>query len=149
MQKVEIDMQMRGYVISDDIVDVEYIEISDAPEASGSDSRKPSYDMKARAGEAGAFAEKTVNELGIKNDALFELMVEALIMFGIEWSDKNPESAFRSPSARSNAFYTEMVKKQKDVDEKAGKSHPQIFPWVLMTASMGLKWATENPPKYY
>ncbi|MBD5275142.1 MAG: hypothetical protein HDS37_03450 [Bacteroides sp.] len=33
MQKVEIDMQMRGYVISDDIEDVEYVDITEpAPE---------------------------------------------------------------------------------------------------------------------
>ena len=37
MKEVEIDVKMRGYVISDDIVDVEFVEISDAPEASGTE----------------------------------------------------------------------------------------------------------------
>ena len=148
MQKVEIDMQMRGYVISDDIVDVEYVEIPDAPEASGSDGRKPSYDKEQRAEEAHAFAEEKVKELNHQDDPLFKLMLVALIMFGIDWSDKNPESAFSSSMDRSKEFYAEIEKLQKEVEEKSGLRRPEFHLLALMTASLGMKWATENPPKY-
>lgn len=48
MQKVEIDYMMRGHILSDDIEDVEYVDVSEAQKVSGNNRKNMSYDKHAR-----------------------------------------------------------------------------------------------------
>ena len=66
MQKVEIDYMMRGHILSDDIEDVDYVDISEAPEVSGNKRKNLSYDKKAR--DAEIFEYSTKKSQGVKKE---------------------------------------------------------------------------------
>ncbi|MDE6553341.1 MAG: hypothetical protein K2K98_10395, partial [Muribaculaceae bacterium] len=136
----------RQSILSDDIEDVDYVDVSDPqPEPKA----KRSYDMKARAAEVMAYAEKTVHELNNNNDPFMRLVLLTLIAFGAEWSDENPESEFKTSMDRSKAFYDDVDKHNEKFERLEGNPNPHIALLALMTASLGFKWATDNPPKYY
>ena len=149
MQKVEIDYMMRGYILSDDIEDVEYVDVSDVNKTSEENGKSQSYDKKKRAVEVAAYAEKKAKELNVKKDPMMEFFLLLIISFGAEWSDNNPENKFNSSMERSKAFYAEIDERQKEVEAMQGKKSPDIHLLSLMAASLGMNWATENPPKYY
>lgn len=149
MKKVEIDCTMRGYILSDDIIDVEYVEISDEQQtASGNERSKKIYDKVARAAEIAEFAEKKAEEMNEKNDLAFEMMITVFILFGANWADENPECNFESSMKRSEAFFDEVEEYLKKVEAKGGRDH-KFDLLAIMTTSIGMKWATNNPPKYY
>ena len=149
MQKVEIDYMMRGHIISDDIEDVEYVDVSDINKTSGESRKSQSYDKKKRTEEIAAYAEKKSEELNVKKDPMMGFFLQLIISFGAEWSDENPEYKFKSSMERSKAFYAEIDKHQKECEAVQGEKSPEIHLLSLMAASLGMKWATDNPPKYY
>ena len=65
MQKVEIDYMMRGHILSDDIEDVDYVDISEAPEVSGNKHKNLSYDKEARDAEIFEYSTK---KQGVKKE---------------------------------------------------------------------------------
>lgn len=133
-------------ILSDDIEDVEYVDVSDPqPETKA----KRSYGKTARYAEILAYADKKADELNKKKDPVLALFFVTMISFGAEWSDSNPENKFKTSMDRSKAFYDEVDKHQKEIDSLEGQRHPEIHLVSLLTASLGMNWATKNPPKYY
>lgn len=133
-------------ILSDDIEDVEYVDVSDPqPEQKA----KQSYGKTARYAEILAYADKKAEELNKKEDPVLALFFVAMISFGAEWSDDNPVNKFKSSMDRSKAFYAEIDKRQKEIDAQDGQRFPEIHLLALLTASLGMNWATKNPPKYY
>lgn len=132
-------------ILSDDIEDVEYVDVSD-PQPEPKSNR--TCGKSARYAEILAYADKKADELNEKKDPVLTLFFVTMILFGAEWSDDNPESKFKSSMDRSKAFYAEVDKRQKEIEAQDGQRRPEIHLLSLMTASLGMKWATENPPKY-
>ncbi|MDE5813258.1 MAG: hypothetical protein K2H72_03140, partial [Muribaculaceae bacterium] len=113
-------------ILSDDIEDAEYVDVSDINKTSG-ESRKPqSYDSEKRAKEIYAYADKKSKDLNVKKDPMMEFFLLLIISFGAEWSDKNPEQKFRTSMERSKAFYAEIEKHQNEVEAMEGKKSPEI-----------------------
>lgn len=140
MQKVEIDSMMRGHILSDDIEDVEYVDVSDAPKVSCNNREKPSFDKEARAKEVVEFAKKQAEEMNKTGDLVIELFFMILILFGAEWADSNPVSKFHDDLARRIAFSKKLEEKNKEMEGISGKNGfviPCYFilcrnDWVLM-----------------
>lgn len=139
----------RQTILSDDIEDVEYVDVSDVNKTSEENGKSQSYDKKKRAQEIFAYAEKKAEELNVKKDPMMGFFLLLVISFGAEWSDKNPKYKFKSSMERSEAFYAEIDKHQKEYEAMQGEKSTEIHLLSLMAASLGMKWATENPPKYY
>lgn len=135
--------------LSDDIEDVEYVDVSDAPQASENDPKKFSYDKEARAKEIAEYAEKESRQLNKKKDPLLYVFFIVAITIGAQWGDDNPKAKFATSMARTNAFHAEIEKIWKDSGSRDEKTDRISFLTFLLSTSLGMKWATSIPPKYY
>lgn len=135
--------------LSEDIEDVEYVDVSDAPQAFGNDTKKFSYDKKVRAKDIVEYAEKKSRQFNEKKDPLLDVFFLVAITIGAQWADDNPKSKFATSMARTDTFHAEIEKIWKDSGARAEKTDRVSFLMFLMSASLGMKWATNNPPKYY
>lgn len=150
MQKVEIDMQMRGYVISDDIEDVEYVDITEpAPEPKPRAGR--TWDKDARSAETFKAADDYFASLGVQdNDPIQEFFVLSMFCYGADFADKHPLSANFSNHDQYDALMADMEAKKKEYESKFGQPmNPLTDMLGVLVREMGRRWANSNPPKYY
>ena len=149
MQKVEIDMQMRGYVISDDIEDVEYVDITEpAPEPEPRAGR--TWDKKARAAEMIKAAEDHFAKLDKKTDPIMEIFVLSMFCFGADFADEHPLSAHFSNHDQYAALTADCESREKEFKSKYGETmNPEIRLLGALVREQGRRWANSNPPKYY
>ncbi len=137
------------YTLSETIEDVEYVEITDEqPKA----KEALKWDKTARKKEIWDEAMKEFSEMGI-NSSIMKISHAILFEFGADWSDQNPVSHFEDKFRRGEAFSEAADKKLEEYKKLAEKErlqwHSHLDLIILMTASFGFQWATENPPKYY
>lgn len=150
MQKVEVDMQMRGYVISDDIEDVEYVDITEpAPEPESRTGR--TYDKAARSAEVFKAAEDNFARLGLpQDDPMKELFVLSMFCYGAEFADEHPLSAIFSDHDQYHALTADTEAKKKESESKYGRTiDPEFNLLTALIMEQGRRWANSNPPKYY
>lgn len=150
MQKVEIDMQMRGYVISDDIEDVDYVEITEpAPEPKPRAGR--SWDEEARSAEIFKAAEDHFAKLDIKkSEPIKELFVLSMFCYGADFADKHPLSSHFSNNDQYDALSADMEALNKKLGAKCGRPTNPVFDLLgALVREQGRRWANSNPPKYY
>lgn len=150
MQKVEIDMQMRGYVISDDIEDVEYVDITEhAPEPKPRAGR--SWDKEARSAEIFKAAEDYFAGLGLqKNNPMKELFILSMFCYGADFADTHPLSDHFSDHDQCFALKVDADANIKESESKYGRPiDPEINMVAVLVRERGRRWANSNPPKYY
>lgn len=135
--------------LSDDIEDVEYVDVSESPEITGKDRQSLSYDKEARDAEIFEYASKKKPRNSKKNDPYFELSFGVLFSIGAHWADDNPISKFHNLFERTNAFLEEIDKIQKEMESNAGKKLPDLSMILICSVSLGFHWADKNPPKYH
>ena len=135
-------------ILSDDIEDVEYVDVSEAQKATGNNRKNMSYDKHARDLEIFEYSTKRAKEFK-KDDPYFELSFGVLFSIGAHWADDNPISKFHNPLARVSAFSEEVSNIQKEMESKAGKKLQDLHLFIICTTSLGFHWADKNPPKYY
>lgn len=152
MQKVTVE-SLRGHIISEDIEDVEYVEISDQESTSTrpDHDRKenpPKYDEKARSKEVYDYAEEQASKCD-NGDPRAHFFILILIIAGVEWSDMHPVSSFCSEKSRVAAFVKFIEEMYNDRKEAGLDKSDHIHLLYILNMTMGYKWATANPPKYY
>lgn len=138
----------RQTILSDDIEDVDYVDISDINKTSGESRKSQSYDKKARDLEIFEYSTKRAKEFK-KDDPYFELSFGVLFSIGAHWADDNPISKYKNSLERVTAFSEEVDNIQKKMESKAGKELPELNVFTICAASLGFHWANDNPPKYY
>lgn len=133
--------------ISETIGDAEYEDITnEQPKA----KKGAKYDKVARAKEISERLDKLIADLASKGDSDSLVVAASCVLFiqGAEWSDCHPVSNYKSEYDRFNAFREEMDRTEKEMASKDGKRDPLLTLLVVASLTMGLKWATSNPPKY-
>lgn len=132
----------RATILSHDIEDVEYEDVSDTPK-----SQEPSYDRKARAHQILDAALKSMKKLSI-DDPFVSLMFLQWFKEGATFYDSHPQSSYRSETEWAAAMQEFHESKVSEYKNKA-KQDLSMYLWTLMLLSHleGVLWAEENPPK--
>lgn len=136
----------RSTTISDDIVDVDFEDISKDEQSTKKD-KKRTFDKDARAKEIVEAGEKLIMEK-VKDASSAKQMSAlcALVTFsmGADWADEHHKSSFSSDRDRWNAVEGAIDEMTKDAPS-LGINGKLLF---NMSFIFGVKWADENPPKY-
>lgn len=148
MQKVEIDYMMRGHILSDDIEDVDYVDVSEPqPEPKA----KRSYDKTAREKEIADQATKHIKSLSMEPGAIMiELFSMSCFMRAAKWTDDNPLSSFGSNHDQYLALKSLLDKENDECCRDSGVHVDSMVHLLEMSISeVARRWANKNPPKYY
>lgn len=139
--------QPRQTIISDDIEDVEYVDVSDhQPEPQA----KRSYDKAARQKEIADQASEFVKKRPKGLNPMVELLVMACFVHAAEWTDDHPLSSFGSSHDQYLAIKAEIERDNDEIYRKTGKKVDSMVHLLELSVSVvALRWANENPPKYY
>ncbi len=136
----------RSTTISDDIVDVEFEDISKDDQSSKKDKRR-TFDKEVRSREIVEAGDKLIMEKlkGESPDRLMSGLCSLMIFsLGAEWADGHPKSSFSSDQEWVDALSDKFEEITKDAPDM-GFSGKLIF---SMSFFLGAKWADKNPPKY-
>ena len=137
----------RQTILSDDIEDVEYVDVSDPqPEPKA----KRSYDRKEEiVHQAEEFVKKRRHQ-GQGLDPIVEIFVMSCFIHAAKWTDEHPLSSFRSSHDQYLAIKTEITRDNDEIYRKSGKKiDPILHLLELSTSEIARRWANDNPPKYY
>lgn len=147
MQKVEIDYMMRGHILSDDIEDVDYVDVSEPqPEPKA----KRSYDKAARDKEIADQASEFVKKRSQGLSPMVDLFVMSCFIHAAKWTDGHPLSSFGSSHDQYLAIKAEIERDNDDIYRKSGRKIDSMVCFLELSATeIARRWANENPPKYY
>lgn len=132
----------RATILSHDIEDVQYEDISDTPK-----SQEPPYDQKSRTNQILDAALKRMKEISI-DDPAFSLMFLQWFKEGATFYDAHPQSSYPSEMEWTVAMQEFHESKVSEYKNKAKKDLPMSLRMLMfLTHIEGSHWAEENPPK--